>query len=66
MFDDLDQGPQVWEDGATHQDGDLLDDLDARVAGLKTKGYTLISLENGTILESLPKEMKFDPNLLIH
>ena len=34
VFDDLHQGPQVWEDGATHQDGDLLDDLDASVPGL--------------------------------
>ena len=25
-----------------------------------------LSLENGTVLESLPKEIKFDPNLLIH
>ena len=24
----------MWEDGATHQDGDLLDDLDASVPGL--------------------------------
>lgn len=34
VLDDLHQAAQVRQDGAAHEDGDLLDDLDARVSGL--------------------------------
>ena len=34
MFNDLHQVLEVGQDGAAHEDGDLLYDLDARVAGL--------------------------------
>lgn len=34
VFNDLHQAAQVRQDGAAHQDGDLLHDLDARVSGL--------------------------------
>ena len=34
VLDDLDEVAQVGQDGAAHQDGDLLHDLDARVARL--------------------------------
>lgn len=34
MFDDLHQAAEVGQDGAAHEDGDLLHDLDAGVAGL--------------------------------
>lgn len=34
MFNDLHQAAEVGQDGAAHEDGDLLHDLDAGVAGL--------------------------------
>lgn len=34
MFDDLHQALKMRKDGAAHEDGDLLDDLDAGVACL--------------------------------
>lgn len=34
MLDDLHQAAQVGQDGAAHQDGNLLHDLDARMASL--------------------------------
>ena len=34
MLDNLDQRLEMRQDGAAHEDGDLLDDLDARVPRL--------------------------------
>ena len=34
VLDDFDEGAEMRQDGATHQNGDLLDDLDARVTRL--------------------------------
>ena len=34
MLNDLHQAAEVGQDGTAHEDGDLLDDLDARVSGL--------------------------------
>ena len=35
MFNDLNKGSQMGEDGAAHKDGDLLDNLDSSMPGLE-------------------------------